>query len=599
MLNVVPEAREFYREFASLREKEISSGEANLRRLSILRLFVFGGMALSAFFCFEPDPFQWKWMAFFCPLLVVFGFLVRLYEKHHHQVEHQRQALYSATEGIGSIDLDWETLPNSIPYDLKGQDAVIARDLSLTGARSLFHRISRKGWEKGSRVLLNWAFSPISKEESHLRQINVSAWSNHPQALLQWQAHARRRPSADLDADKQLLDWAESTAESTRFFLPLCLIILNVLAWSVLTMTGNSSILLLQLLVNWGTCRHRSRKFDPRILLQEGRIISLLDSGRHLLATPLFPKGDGPTIALKEDQDNLETLFRRLSWTQVFRSEMMHQILQVLTFWDTWVLPLLDQWRKQHGQSLRGCLERRAMEEAIATLSLWQFEHPTFCWSESIEHGKSLTAKAMGHPLLGEDHAVTNDLILEHGCPLLVLGGSNMSGKSTLLRALGLNLLMARMGAVVFARDFTIPPLELRTSFRLEDSLSQGLSFFMSELQQLKEVNMTQKNLSKDKTLLFLFDEILLGTNLQERREAIGRVLEHLLNNGALGALATHDLDSLDRPGLKDRLAMFHMGEGVLNTKGQTLPSFDYKLKKGACSTGNALILLEHSGALD
>jgi len=557
------------------------------------------GMAFFATMCFEPQPIEWEWMWGFFPLLFLFGYLVRIHEKHKDRVEHHHMALASAKEGIAGMNLEWDQLPSPMELELKGQDAVVSRDLSLTGKNSLFHLMSRKGWEMGSRVLLERAFLSSRSEAQQENQDRVMAWSEHPKSLLTWQAHSRRRPTRDASADEALLSWAEQGDKNKSFFLPFILVPLNLLAWITLAKTGVSAPLLLMLFLNWALCRYRSRNFDPRILLQEGRIISLLESGRHLLSSPLYPKGERSTNELEEDQHRLELLQRHLSWTEVFRSEMMHQLLQALLFWDTWVIPLLDSWRRTEGQHLRPSLKRRANEEALATLASWKFERPWFQWATTSPHGSPIVAKGLGHPLLREDQAVTNDLKIDHEQPLLVLGGSNMSGKSTLLRALGLNLLLSRMGAVVFSKEFLLPPIELRTSFRLDDSLSQGLSFFMSELQQLKEVNMTLKHLPERTSLLFLFDEILLGTNLQERREAIGRVLQHYLKAGALGAMATHDLDSLNRPGLKEQSSMFHMEEGVIREDGATLPRFSYKLKEGVCTSGNAITLLEHSGALD
>lgn len=593
------EPTQFYSDFALKRKNEIAIEKALVRKLSLARLFVFFIMSIFVFLCFEADPFNWAWLVGALPFLLIFGFLVRIHERHQDALENRQLALASSEEAMASLKLEWAKLPPPLDLNLEGQDAVVARDLSLTGDRSLFHRMARMGWEMGTRVLKDWAFTPLVQKEQELRKSKIEEWANHPDSLLEWQAHARRKPTIDDDSDLSMLEWCESKVYTTTRSPAIILLLVNLAVWTLVIRSGNSAPLLPLLFVNWASCRFLSRKFDPRILLFESRINSLLDSGKYLEKTPLFDEKNDNSSTQLEDTQRLEKLAKLISMAMVFRSEMMHQILQVFLFWDAWLLPMIEDWKKKEGKKLRTSLQRRFKEEALATLALWRYEHPHFQWPCYTGQGTALSAESMGHPLLGDDVAVTNDVTLDPSRPLLVLGGSNMSGKSTLLRALGLNLILARMGAVTFCQKLEIPPLELRTSFRIDDSLSQGLSFFMSELQQLKEVNVTLKTLPEGKKLLFLFDEILLGTNLQERREAIGRVLQHLLEKNCMGALATHDLDSLDRPGLKEKTAMYHMGEGVFDDGDKALPHFDYRLKEGICHEGNALRLLESSGALD
>lgn len=152
-------------------------------------------------------------------------------------------------------------------------------------------------------------------------------------------------------------------------------------------------------------------------------------------------------------------------------------------------------------------------------------------------------AEALGHPLLGSAVRVANDVIVVPAGTFLLVTGSNMSGKSTLIRSIGLNAVLAQAGGPVCVARLRLPPVDLGTSMLIEDSLEDGLSYFMAELQRVKEiVDLATASRRRGRTLLYLMDEILRGTNTFERQAAVRKVLIHLLREGAIGAVATHDL---------------------------------------------------------
>ena len=173
-----------------------------------------------------------------------------------------------------------------------------------------------------------------------------------------------------------------------------------------------------------------------------------------------------------------------------------------------------------------------------------------------------------------------------------------MSGKSTLLRAIGTNVALAQAGGPVCADQLTLPPLIIATSMRVEDSLLDGVSFFMAELKRLKEiVDQADSLRSQDgPLLLYLLDEILQGTNSVERHIAVQRVLQHLLESGAIGAVSTHDLELASSPTLADHCRNVHFRESFAGEGEQRRMTFDYQLRDGIASTTNALKLLELVG---
>ncbi len=180
----------------------------------------------------------------------------------------------------------------------------------------------------------------------------------------------------------------------------------------------------------------------------------------------------------------------------------------------------------------------------------------------------------------------------------LLVTGSNMSGKSTLLRAIGVNTVLAQAGGPVCAGSMRLAPVTLGTSFRVQDSLEEGVSFFMAELKRLKEIvdMATERSGAGGSTLLFLLDEILQGTNVFERQVAVRHVIMHLLDQGALGAVSTHDLSLADAEGLAAAAKTVHFTETYERGDDGPHMHFDYLLRTGVAPTSNALKLLEIVG---
>ena len=173
-----------------------------------------------------------------------------------------------------------------------------------------------------------------------------------------------------------------------------------------------------------------------------------------------------------------------------------------------------------------------------------------------------------------------------------------MSGKSTLLRAIGVNIVLAQAGGPVCAAALRLPPLALATSMRVQDSLDQGVSYFMAELQRLKEVVDAAERVGStgERTLLFLLDEILHGTNTGERQIAARRIILHLLNLGATGAVSTHDLMLAGAHGLSAVSQLVHFTEQFARGVDGLMMTFDYKLRPGIATSTNALHLMEMIG---
>ena len=206
--------------------------------------------------------------------------------------------------------------------------------------------------------------------------------------------------------------------------------------------------------------------------------------------------------------------------------------------------------------------------------------------------------QGLGHPLLSDSKRVINDVRIAESHPLLLVTGSNMAGKSTLLRSLGINIVLGRLGSPVAAQQWRGPNCELASSIRVQDSLQDGVSFFMAELKRLRAiVDATRENqVGLGRTTMVLLDEILQGTNSRERQIAVEQVLEQLVELGAMVVTSTHDLELAGCPGIERISQVVHFREYFEKTGEGEQMRFDYKMRPGVTPTTNALKLLEMVG---
>jgi DNA mismatch repair ATPase MutS len=228
--------------------------------------------------------------------------------------------------------------------------------------------------------------------------------------------------------------------------------------------------------------------------------------------------------------------------------------------------------------------------EALGSLASYAYEHPQDPFPELVEDGACFEGEGLGHPLIPEARSVRTDLRLSGDLCVLIVSGSNMSGKSTLLRTLGTNTVLALAGAPVRARRLRLAPLQLGASIRVQDSLQAGASRFYAEITRLRQiVRLTEGALP----VLYLLDEILHGTNSHDRRIGAEGVVRGLIERGAIGLITTHDL-ALARiaENLAPRAANVHFEDHLEGGR----MTFDYRLRPGTVERSNALELMRSIG---
>lgn len=289
-------------------------------------------------------------------------------------------------------------------------------------------------------------------------------------------------------------------------------------------------------------------------------------------------------------------LHRRVELSHVRHSSYLYLILQSLLCWDLHVLAKLERWQRDAGSRVRGWLQALGRFEALSALASLRFDNPDWAFPVVADGEPSYEAVQLGHPLIRDGQRVSNDVTLGPPGTFLLVTGSNMSGKSTLLRSIGVNAVLAQAGGPVCAESLRMPPVTLGTSILVEDSLAEGVSFFMAELQRIRWiVEEADRAHAGAQVLLYLLDEVLRGTNSYERQVAVRRVVLHLLKQGALGAVSTHDLQLAEVPEITAVCVPVHFRETL--HPGEDPPmTFDYRMHPGVATTVNALKLMELVG---
>jgi hypothetical protein len=399
----------------------------------------------------------------------------------------------------------------------------------------------------------------------------------------------------------QLLAWGEAKAAlpsgMIRILAPVLAAfwILSVAAWQL---WGASEMLVLATtVVNLGlSYRFRGRLSEAAHAAEEaGHDLNLLSqvlaafeiepftSSRLLqLQCQLKREGIPPSRAIAK-------LNRRVEFLESAHN-LFVRILDFVIFYRLQFVLAVESWRRRYGSSLRVWIETVGELEALAALGGYTYEHPEDVFPEFADRTPCFEAQGLAHPLIPRDRAVPNDLRLDHDLQLLIVSGPNMAGKSTFLRGIGVNAVLAQSGAPVRAAKLKLSPLAVTASICVLDSLEGGISRFYAEIHRLKQImDLTSGSLP----VLFLLDELLSGTNSHDRLIGTRSFVTKLVERGAVGLVSTHDLALTAIPqeiGSQAINCHFedHLEEGQLR--------FDYKLYPGIVQTSNALPLMRSIG---
>lgn len=516
-------------------------------------------------------------------------------------------------EGLLRLARDWKKLPLRQPPELP-DDMALADDLDLLGHASLQHLLGYVGTPAGQTTLQSWMLTPAAPDVIRVRQEAVAELS----PLLAFRdelATGGRHMDMTPAGLRGFLAWAEDEPRLTRRplliwlsrLLPLLLVGLIVAQFTGLLagpwwLVAIGVNLLFNVVAGKQVEESLSRVADRQGVFRPYAGLFHLVTAQRFQSAELRRVQDDLATGSLSAEGEMRKLGRIMTFADL-RLSMFFGVIQATTLWTFHVLWFLERWQARAGSSVRRWMDLLSQVDALGALAALKYDQPEWSFPRVVEsagemESATLVARNLGHPLLPPETCVGNDVSVGPPGRFLLVTGSNMSGKSTLLRAIGLNVVLAQMGGPVCANELTLPPLALLSSIRVRDSLEEGVSYFMAELQRLKAVVTGAEATSADgaRTAFFLLDEILHGTNTSERQVAARRIIRHLLAVGATGAVSTHDLTLADAPDLAASATQAHFTEAFARGPDGPTMRFDYTLRPGIATSTNALKLMEIVG---
>ena len=289
---------------------------------------------------------------------------------------------------------------------------------------------------------------------------------------------------------------------------------------------------------------------------------------------------------------SIRKLAQIVAWIDA-REGFLMRFIEIPFLYTVQVAFVAEAWRRRCGTHMRAWINIVAEMEALLSLAAYSFEHPADPFPEFVDvvdRGAVFDGNELGHPLIASSQCVRNSVRLDSGTRVLLISGSNMSGKSTLMRTVGINAVLAMAGAPIRGNSLRLTPLRIGTRIRSTDSLQEARSSFYTEILRIREVF---KTLDEQAPLLFLFDELLEGTNSKDRRIGAEGLVRALLDGGAIGLVSTHDLAlTAITVALTNMVRNVHFQDYVEDGKMR----FDYKLREGVVEKSNALELMRLIG---
>ncbi|MHB1193501.1 MAG: MutS-related protein [Longimicrobiales bacterium] len=514
-------------------------------------------------------------------------------------------------EGTLRLERRWGELAAALPaaearVEAAHADHPYARDLDVLGEASLARLAGPVTSERGRARLRSWLLAPAAPEEVSRRQQAIRELAPVRQLRHALAAHGRLHGAADPPGTELFLAWAEGVPwllarpglRAAAVALPAVLLALLVADFAF----ALPPLWLVPALAHAELMRRHWRRLNADFSMAEDGA-ALLDAyvpqlrlleGEKPAAPMLAELAGGLGTGDASASASLHRLSRLLD-TVESRRNLLYGPLAAVLLLDFHLAWRLDRWRAASGTAVRSWLEALGTWEAISALATLAHDHPDWSFPDPAEE-PALRASALGHPLLRPDSCVRNDVTVGPPGTFLLVTGSNMSGKSTLLRALGANAVLAGAGAPVCAAALSMPRVRVRTSMRVDDSLAEGVSLFMAELLRIRGIVGDADEPGAEGRVLFLLDEVFHGTNTAERRVAARAVIRHLLARDALGAVSTHDLTLAKAPDLEGAAVPVHFRESMAQEGGETSLTFDYLLRPGVATTRNALRLLDAVG---
>jgi hypothetical protein len=567
--------------------------------LSMLRLFVFIGGAVLAIAGFSFTPLAG--VLSLIPGVVLFLYLLNRFD--HHSCKREFFANLEAINRNEIKALSGDLSPFNDGSKWINPDHDFSNDVDVFGRDSLFHFLNRTVTGHGRAILAGWLSEPDNRSASVKSvQEAVGELSEKLEWRQEFLAHGTGKSLEDEDIGS-LLAWLkdESWSLSSIYrkiviwifplltLVSLALLIAGLIPYPVFTL-----FFLVNLLITFGNIRNTG-KIHNQITRKHAYLSSL---NNLLLSFEREPFKAAILLEIKNSfsvgefsaVSRIKKLTRIIELFDTRLNLMVGFVLNGLFLWDFHCIRQLDKWKAESRSLLPGWLSEIGKIDALISLSNFKFNNPDFQFPVLSESDSVLSAVKMGHPMINSDKRVCNDFTLEKAGKVIIITGANMAGKSTFLRTVAVNYILAMIGAPACAQSMTFLPLKLFTSMRTTDSLAHNESYFYAELKRLRTLKI---RLEGGEKMLFILDEILKGTNSADKSNGSKMFMKKIIELGGTGLVATHDTSlgemENDYPGniINKCFEIEIDGEKVI---------FDYILRHGITRKMNAALLMRQMG---
>lgn len=491
-------------------------------------------------------------------------------------------------------------LPDGSNYQLATHP--YTNDLDIFGRASLYQYINRTESQQGNAFIADWLIQPATVQTIKERQDAAKELATNTNWRQQLQAYGIAEPIS-LATQKKITSWLteenkfihKAGWKILRLLLPvISLTVLGLFLTGILETNRFLPATILLMIIAFSVSKlvlpahSKLSKIAPELETLYNSIawIEQLDV-QHLYLIRLKKIFDHPTEKASHKINGLTQILERLDLRLNF---IVFIPLNTFLFWDLQQVFALEKWKGNNKQNIDHWFAGLAEMEAISTIGNLTFNHPAWTFPAIHNEEAVFESEELGHPLIPVDKRVNNSFSTKGVNQLNLVTGSNMAGKSTFLRSIGVNIVLAMMGAPVCASKLTLSHMKVMSSMRISDNLEESTSTFYAELKKLKEII---EAVNRNEKVFLLLDEILRGTNSADRHTGSKSLIKQLIHHNAAGVLATHDLElaklATDYP---DNIQNYHFDVQVANDE----LYFDYKLKRGICQSMNASILMRKIG---
>lgn len=565
-------------------------------QLGWLRLVIVLSILLLIYYLFFNSSIV-VWIAVFAGI-AIFLYVVSVDTNNNEKLAEAERLLAINNEELSIINGNYFNREDGLPF--LPHEHPYAGDIDLFGTASIYQYINRCTSEQSKKQLASLLLSPSQKEIIIQQQEAAKNLSPH----YQWRQHLQSIGMANpltFATEKRIISWLNmSSPFKQKFwqFLPLIFTAITVSSLGAYLLDWiNSSVFTLLVFIFFLIAKYTSGKVHQTYMA-----LSRIEPEVNTIEQQLKQVGNVPAqsslllsyksalVSGKSGSESIKELKKILKRFDFRLNVFVFLFLNTFLLWDVRQMNSLSRWKQKNGSSVPGWFNILTNIEVISTLAALTFNHP--CWVFPVINDThfTLAGEQIGHPLIDAKKRVDNSFATNGTGKISIITGSNMAGKSTFLRSVAVNMVLAQMGAPVCAKAFTFSPVHLYSSMRIADNLAENTSTFYAELKKLKSIIDKVKQHEK---VFILLDEILRGTNSLDRHTGSEALIRQLIREQAVAVIATHDVELA---GLEteytNSISNYHFDVQV---EGEEL-YFDYKLKTGVCQSMNASILMKKIG---